>query len=72
VAHECCDGSQEERKMVNVDQFEQVLPKDDFPITRIDKIIDSITCCEMMALLDYSHAIIKSGFKRKMRKRRAS
>jgi hypothetical protein len=27
-------------------------PKNDFPLTRIDKIIDSTTGCEMMALLD--------------------
>jgi hypothetical protein len=27
-------------------------PKDDFPIVRIIKIVDSTTCCEMMALLD--------------------
>jgi hypothetical protein len=27
-------------------------PKDDFPFTRIDKIIDSATGCEMIALLD--------------------
>jgi hypothetical protein len=28
-------------------------PKDDFPLVRIDKIIDSATWCKMMALLDY-------------------
>jgi hypothetical protein len=33
-------------------RLEQVLPKDDFPVTRIDKIIDSAMGCEMMALLD--------------------
>jgi hypothetical protein len=27
-------------------------PKDDFPLTRIDKIVDSATGYEMMALLD--------------------
>jgi hypothetical protein len=27
-------------------------PKDDFPLTRIDKIVDSVVGCEMMALLD--------------------
>jgi hypothetical protein len=27
-------------------------PKDDFPLTRIDKIVDSAVGCEMMALLD--------------------
>jgi hypothetical protein len=28
-------------------------PKDDFPLARIDKIVDSAAGCEMMALLDY-------------------
>jgi hypothetical protein len=27
-------------------------PKDDFPLMRIYKIVDSVTGCEMMALLD--------------------
>jgi hypothetical protein len=27
-------------------------PKDDFPLTRIDKVVDSATGCEIMALLD--------------------
>jgi hypothetical protein len=27
-------------------------PKDDFPLTRIDKVIDSVARCETMALLD--------------------
>jgi hypothetical protein len=28
-------------------------PKDDFPLTRIDKVVDSATGCEVMTLLDY-------------------
>jgi hypothetical protein len=28
-------------------------PKDDFPLARIDKIVDSVAGCEMMALLNY-------------------
>jgi hypothetical protein len=28
-------------------------PKDDFPLARIDKIVDSTVGCEIMALLDY-------------------
>jgi hypothetical protein len=28
-------------------------PKDDFPLTRKDKIVDSTASCKMMALLDY-------------------
>jgi hypothetical protein len=27
--------------------------KDDFPLMRIDKVVDSVAGCEMMALLDY-------------------
>jgi hypothetical protein len=53
-------------------RFEQVLPKDDFPLARIDMIVDSNVGCEMMALLDYFLVTIKSGFTEKMRKRQAS
>jgi hypothetical protein len=28
-------------------------PKDDFPLARIDKIVDYAAGCEMMALLNY-------------------
>jgi hypothetical protein len=28
-------------------------PKNDFPLSRIDKVVDSAAGCEMMALLDY-------------------
>jgi hypothetical protein len=28
-------------------------PKDNFPLTRIDQIIDSVAGCDIMALLDY-------------------
>jgi hypothetical protein len=28
-------------------------PKDDFPLTRIDQIVDSAAACDIMALLDY-------------------
>jgi hypothetical protein len=44
-------------------------PKDDSPLGRIDKTVDSATRCEMMALLDNFLATIKSGFTEKMRKR---
>jgi hypothetical protein len=32
-------------------RLKQMLPKDDFPLARIDKIVDYDTGCEMMALL---------------------
>jgi hypothetical protein len=28
-------------------------PKDDFPLARIDQIVDSAASCDIMALLDY-------------------
>jgi hypothetical protein len=28
-------------------------PKDDFPLSRIDKVVDSVKGCETMTLLDY-------------------
>jgi hypothetical protein len=28
-------------------------PNDDFPLSRIDKVVDSATGCETMTLLDY-------------------
>jgi hypothetical protein len=39
-------------------------PKDDFPLTRTDKIIDSTTGCEMMALLDYFLGYYQSWLRR--------
>jgi hypothetical protein len=47
-------------------------PKDDFPLTRIYKNVDSATGCEIMALLIFSQAIIKSGSTKKMRRRQDS
>jgi hypothetical protein len=43
-------------------------PKDDFPLARIDKIIDSATGCEMMALMDCFSRYIKYGSAKKMRR----
>jgi hypothetical protein len=28
-------------------------PRDDFPLSRIDKVVDSVAGCQTMALLDY-------------------
>jgi hypothetical protein len=38
---------------MNFTDLNKCCPKDDFPLVRIDKIIDSTTGCEMMVLLDY-------------------
>jgi hypothetical protein len=36
----------------NFTDLNKCYPKDDFPLVRIDKIIDSAMSCEMMSLLD--------------------
>jgi hypothetical protein len=41
------------RMCMNFTDLNKCCPKDDFPLTRIDKIIDFGAGCEMMALLDY-------------------
>jgi hypothetical protein len=38
---------------INFTDLNKCCPKDDFPLTRIDKIVDSTVGCEIMALLDY-------------------
>jgi hypothetical protein len=40
------------RMCIDFNGLNKCCPKDDFPLTRIDKIIDSATGCEIMALLD--------------------
>jgi hypothetical protein len=47
-------------------------PKDDFPLARIDMIVDSAVGCEMMALLDCFPVTIKYGFAVQMKKRQVS
>jgi hypothetical protein len=37
----------------NLTELNKCCPKDDFPLARIDKIMDSAAGCEIMALLDY-------------------
>jgi hypothetical protein len=38
---------------INFIDLNKCCPKDDFPLMRIDKIVDSTAGCEMMVLLDY-------------------
>jgi hypothetical protein len=55
VASKYCDGPQKEQKMVMCTDFtdlDKCCPKDDSPLARIDKIINSVAGCEIMALLD--------------------
>jgi hypothetical protein len=42
---------------------------DDFPLIRIDKVVDSTTGCEIMALLDFSRGITRYGFRKKIKRR---
>jgi hypothetical protein len=37
---------------INFTDLNKCCPKDDLPFARIDKIVDSTTGCEVMALLD--------------------
>jgi catalase len=41
------------RMCTNFTDLNKCCPKDDFPLARIDKIVDSAAASEMMALLDY-------------------
>jgi hypothetical protein len=56
MVSKCGDGDQEEWKMTDVYRFhrlKEMMPKGRFPLARIEKIVDSVAGCEMMALLDY-------------------
>jgi hypothetical protein len=41
------------RMYTNFSNLNKCCPKDDFPLSRIDKVVDSDAGCEMIALLDY-------------------
>jgi hypothetical protein len=36
----------------NFTNLNKCCPKDDFPLSRIDKVVDSVASCEIMTLLD--------------------
>jgi hypothetical protein len=55
VASQCCNGEEEKWKVADVYRLHglnKCCPKDDFPLARIDQIIDSAVASEMLALLD--------------------
>jgi hypothetical protein len=60
------------RMYTNFTYLNKCCPKDDFPFARIDKIVDSTACCEMMALLDYFSGTIKSGSAKRSKRRPVS
>lgn len=53
TAGESCAGQEVECQMANwFHWLEQRMPKDDFPLPRIDQLVDSIASCELMSFLD--------------------
>jgi hypothetical protein len=57
----------------NFNDLNKCCPKDDFPLVRIDQIVDSAASSDIMALLDYySWATTRYGFTRKMKKKQVS
>jgi hypothetical protein len=54
VTSECCHGEEEKWKMVDVHGLhrpKQMLPKDNFPLARIDQVVDTAAGSEMMTYL---------------------
>jgi hypothetical protein len=41
------------RMFIDFTNLNKCCPKDDFPLARIDKLVDSVARCEIMVLLDY-------------------
>jgi hypothetical protein len=52
--------------------FNKYCPKDNFPLARIDKIVDSAMGCEMMALLDCFSGYHQIWLRKEDKKRPAS
>jgi hypothetical protein len=54
MASKCSHGKKEKWKIcTNFTDLNKCCPKYDFPLSRIDKVVDSVVGCEMMTLLDY-------------------
>jgi hypothetical protein len=55
------------RICIDITNLNKACPKDNFPLPRIDKIVDSATGCEVMSLLDclsgYHQIYMKEGDK---------
>jgi hypothetical protein len=56
----------------NFRDLNKCYPKDDFPLSRIDKVVDSAAGYEMMALLDVSLATIRFGCVKRTKKKQVS
>jgi hypothetical protein len=60
------------RMCTNFTDLNKCCPKDDFPLARIDQIVDSAASYDIMALLDYFQAITRYGFAEKTKKKLTS
>ncbi|KAL0451876.1 UNVERIFIED_CONTAM: hypothetical protein Slati_1165700 [Sesamum latifolium] len=57
MAVQCGISTKTRRKMENVHQFsrlEQSMPKDFYPLPRIDQVVDSTSGCELLSMMDAS------------------
>ena len=51
----CCHGTEEEWEMENVHRFtnlNKACPKDEYPLPRIDTLVDAAAGSEMLSMLD--------------------
>jgi hypothetical protein len=60
------------RMCVDFTDLNKACKKDDFPLERVDKIVDDAANSEMLSLLDSSLGIIRSGFARRTKKKQVS
>jgi hypothetical protein len=60
------------RMCVDFTDLNKACKKDDFPLERVDKIVDDAANREMLSLLDSSLGIIRSGFARRTKKKQVS
>ncbi|KAL0420803.1 UNVERIFIED_CONTAM: hypothetical protein Slati_3103200 [Sesamum latifolium] len=57
MAVQCGISTKTRRKMENVHRFprlEQSMPKDFYPLPRIDQLVDSTSGCELLSMMDAS------------------
>ena len=55
VAGKCCHGAEEEREVANVHRLhnpQKGMSKDEYPLLRIDTLVDAAACSEMLSMLD--------------------
>ena len=60
------------RICIDFTNLNKACPKDEFPLPRIDNLVDVAANSEMMSLLDGYSGITKYGFERRMNQRQVS